>query len=108
MILTNKMMGRREQHHNASRTKVRMESKERRGKQHLLPQMSLKSIFRRRVERSCSKTNNEKSKLVVGLWKTSQELEVKPATNENNCLLEINEEMKTSFNERIGGNLDYR
>ena len=29
------------------------------------------------------------------------------ATNENNCLLEINEEMKTSLAERIGENLDH-
>ena len=27
-------------------------------------------------ERSCWKTNNEKNKLVVGLWKTSQNYEV--------------------------------
>ena len=42
------------------------------GKQDLeearLPQM---------LERSCWKTNNEKSKLVVGLWRTSQNYEVK-------------------------------
>ena len=36
-----------------------------------------KGILRGRVERSCWKTNNEKSQLDVGLWKTSQELEVK-------------------------------
>ena len=29
------------------------------------------------------------------------------ATNENNCLLEINEEMKTSLAGRIGENLDH-
>ena len=29
------------------------------------------------LERSCWINNNEKSKLVVGLWKTSQNLEVK-------------------------------
>ena len=30
----------------------------------------------RRIERSCWKINNEKHKLVVGLWKTSQNYEV--------------------------------
>ena len=48
------------------------ECKEKNGeeKQYVLPQMSLKkeNIFRRRVERNCWKTNNEKDKLVVGLW----------------------------------------
>ena len=29
------------------------------------------------VERSCWKTNNETNRLVVGLWKTSQDYEVK-------------------------------
>ena len=51
------------------------------------------------------KNNNEKNKLVVGLWKTSQNYEVTTGTNGNNCLLEINEEMKTAFAERIGENL---
>ena len=60
------------QQYNAPGMNVRMKSKEWRRKPHLLPQMSLKSIFRRRVERSCWKTNNKKSKLDVGLWKTSQ------------------------------------
>ena len=49
-----------------------LERKELRRKWHLLPQMSLKGILRRRVERNCWKTNNEKRKLVLGLWKTSQ------------------------------------
>ena len=35
-------------------------------KHHLLPQMSMKSIFRRMVNQNCWKTNNEKDKLEVG------------------------------------------
>ena len=33
--------------------------------------------LQQQLEQSCWKTNNEKSKLVVGLWKTSRNLEVK-------------------------------
>ena len=36
-----------------------------------------KNIFRIKIERSCWKTNNENSKLRVGLWETSQNYEVK-------------------------------
>ena len=43
-----------------------------------LSQIKLKGhAYDEKVERSCWKTNNEKSKLVVGLWKTSRKLEVK-------------------------------
>ena len=42
-----------------------------------------------------------------GLMETSQNLRLNSATNENNCLLEINEEMKTSLAQRIGENLDH-
>ena len=49
-----------------------------------------------------------KDKLVVGLWKTSQNYEVTTATNGNNCLLEINEEMKNLFHrEGYGEILDH-
>ena len=54
------------------------------------------------------KTNNEKNKLVVGLWKHLKTMRWHSATNKkNNCLFEINEEMKTAFAERIGENLDH-
>ena len=39
--------------------------------------LSLKSILKRRVARSCWKINNEKNKVVVDLWKTSRNYEVK-------------------------------
>ena len=42
-----------------------------------------------------------------GLMETSRNLRRNSATNENNCLLEINKEMKTSLAERIGENLDH-
>ena len=44
----------------------------------------------------------------MGLWQTSQndEVTILPLMK-NNCLLEINEEMKTAFAERIGENLDH-
>ena len=59
------------------------------------------------LEQSCWIINNEKNKLVVGLWKHLNTLgEILPLTK-NNCLLEINEEMKTSFAKRIGENLDH-
>ena len=39
-------------------------------------EMVLESTLPRRLEWSCWKTNNETNKLVVGLWKTSQDYEV--------------------------------
>ena len=53
------------------------------------------------------KTNNETNKLVVAYGKLLKIMRLNPATNENNCLLEINAEMKTSLAERIGENLDH-
>ena len=40
----------------------------------LLSQMNLASILARRIGRSCWKNNNEKNKIVVGLWKSSQHI----------------------------------
>ena len=45
-----------------------------------------KASSQRRIERSCWKIDNEKNNLVVGLWKTSQHLRWKPATNGKNLL----------------------
>jgi hypothetical protein len=42
----------------------------------LPPQLKCEASLQRRIERSCCKINNEKSKLVVALWKTSQHYEV--------------------------------
>ena len=39
--------------------------------------MNFKASLERRIEWSCWEINNEKDKLVVGLWKTSRNLEVK-------------------------------
>ena len=50
-------------------------TQERWRKQHLLPPMSLKSILKKRVARSCWK-NPQKSKLDMGLRNTSQNYEV--------------------------------
>ena len=53
-------------------------------------------------------TNNETNKLVVGLWKHLNTWgEILPLTK-NNCLLEINEEMKNLFHqEGYGESLDH-
>ena len=43
-----------------------------------LLQIKLKEhAYDEKVEQSCWKTNNEKSKLIVGLWKISRKHEVK-------------------------------
>ena len=80
MILTIRDDERKEQHHNASERNNRryiIGITEWRRKCQLLPQMSLESILAKKVTTGLlGKTNNETNKLVVGLWKTSQEYEV--------------------------------
>ena len=58
--------------------------------------------LRRRVKRSCwKKYNNEKSKLVVGLWKTSQNwVEILPLT-ETIDWIDINKETRNYFTGRV-------
>ena len=73
-----------------------------------LSQIKLKEhAYEENVERNFWIINNEKNKLVVGLWKHLNIMRWQPATNGNNYLLEINEEMKTAFAERIGKNMDH-
>ena len=59
--------------------------------------MRLKIIFRRRVKRSCWKTNNEKNKVVVGLWKTSRNYEVKLCHSRKKNWIDMNKETRRLF-----------
>jgi len=61
------MMGQWEQHHNASEEMKEWNGMNG-GKQDLE-----RACLQEMLERSCWKTNNETNKLVVGLWKTSQD-----------------------------------
>ena len=66
-----------------------------------------KGILRIRVEQSCWKNNNEKSNLVVGLWKTSQNYEVKFCHRRKQWIwIDMNKETRNSFhredNEELG------
>ena len=53
------------------------------------------------------KNQQQKDMILVGLWRHLKTWGENFATNENNCLFEINEEMKSSLAERIGENLDH-
>ena len=64
------MMGRREQHRNASGRNKRMEWNERRKTR------SRKSMLTRNARMELLDYQQRKYKLVVGLWKTSQNYEV--------------------------------
>ena len=73
-----------------------------------LSQIKLKEhAYEEKVEWSCWIINNERISLLWAYGKHLKIMRWQPATNQNNCLLEINEEMKTAFAERIGENLDH-
>ena len=76
MLLTTREYERKTKHHNASVRRKKKNIIERMDKKRTTSDTKEleKGILRIRVERSCWKNNNEKSKLVVGLWKTSQNL----------------------------------
>ena len=70
----NKIIGRREQHHNASRRDKRMELKERRRKQHLLPEMSFEKESL--GEGSNGVVGKPTTKRVSLLWAYGKHLEI--------------------------------
>ena len=53
------------------------------------------------LERSCWKTNNEKNKLDIVLWNTSQIMRWQPATNKIKDWVDINKETRNLFTGRI-------
>ena len=65
------------------------------------------SILRKKDWMELLKIKQQKNKVVVGLRKRLKIMRWNSATYGINCLLQSNEEMKTSFIARIGGNLDY-
>ena len=56
-----------------------------------------RASLKRRIERSCWEINNEKNRLVEGLWKTSQELEVKTCHKWKQDWIDMNKETRNLF-----------